>query len=253
MPRSTHVYEALANSSCIWECVSCGLPNFSSSLFESSTIQTTNYFWPLDSNLSDGSHSESILNQPQSTVYINTISNNKPSTQCWHRRYIKTKIKMSIKRKLSLLNINCQSVANKKDQPVMLRNNTKPDIVVGTESWLRPDIIKDNEIFPPNWTIYRCDRKTSKGGGVFIAISNCIWSQRQYDLETDCEMIWVKLCVVGCKDLYICSYYRPNASEKLSLECLNESLNRISHKNCHLWLAGDFNLPGFDWSTGTIK
>ena len=66
MQMSTHVYEALANSSCIWECVSCGLPNFSSSLFESSTIQTTNYFWPLDSNLSDGSHSESILNQPQS-------------------------------------------------------------------------------------------------------------------------------------------------------------------------------------------
>ena len=60
MQMNTHVYEALANSSCIWECVVCGLPNFSSSLFESSTIEATNYFWPLDTDLSDKSHIESI-------------------------------------------------------------------------------------------------------------------------------------------------------------------------------------------------
>ena len=51
----------------------------------------------------------------------------------------------------------------------------------------------------------------------------------------------------------ICSYYRPNVSEEVSVEHLNESLNRIRHEKCHLWLACDFNLPGLDWSTGTIK
>lgn len=42
---STHIYEALANSSYIWECVVCGFPNVSSSLFDLSTIRATNYFW----------------------------------------------------------------------------------------------------------------------------------------------------------------------------------------------------------------
>lgn len=60
-----------------------------------------------------------------------------------------------------------------------------------------------------------------------------------------------QLCVTGCKDLYIYSYYRPNVSEEVIPEHLNESLNWISHKNCHLWLAGDLNLPGLDWSAGT--
>ena len=45
---NTQIYNALANSSCIWECADCGFPNFSSSLFESlDAIQVTNHFWPL--------------------------------------------------------------------------------------------------------------------------------------------------------------------------------------------------------------
>ena len=66
------VYEALANSSCIWECVVCGLPNFSSSLFESSTIEATNYFWPLDTDLPDKSHIESIYTVNQLIYWIYT-------------------------------------------------------------------------------------------------------------------------------------------------------------------------------------
>ena len=128
----------------------------------------------------------------------------------------------------------------------------KPDIIVGTESWLHLDI-KDNEIFPTNFNVYRRDRN-STGGGVFTAVSNEFLSTRQSELETESEMTWVKLSVKGSKDLYICSYYRPNVSDEESLDHLNNSLDKICNsKNCHIWLAGDFNLPGFDWSTNTIK
>lgn len=43
------VYDALANSSCMWICCDCGLPSFSSSLFDSSSeTLTSNFFSPLD-------------------------------------------------------------------------------------------------------------------------------------------------------------------------------------------------------------
>ena len=41
------VYEALANSSCMWICCDCGLPSFSSFGSSSETL-TSNYFSPLD-------------------------------------------------------------------------------------------------------------------------------------------------------------------------------------------------------------
>ena len=101
--------------------------------------------------------------------------------------------------------------------------------------------------------MFRRDRNSSAGGGVFAAVSEEFLSERQEELEMDCEMLWIKISVVGSKDLYVCSYYRPNAGDRESLEYLNNSLNKISSKNCHIWLAGDFNLPGLNWSRNEIK
>ena len=131
-------------------------------------------------------------------------------------------------------------------------DSVKPDIIVGTESWLRPDII-NSEIFPSNYKVYRRDRDTS-GGGVFIAVTDEILSTRQQHLETSCEMAWAKISIVGCKDLYVCSYYRPKADDRDSLDLLFSSLDRICNsKNCHIWLAGDFNFPGINWTSKTLK
>ena len=45
---SDHILDSLANSSCIWICTNCGLPSFSSSLFDSfSGDKTSNSFDPL--------------------------------------------------------------------------------------------------------------------------------------------------------------------------------------------------------------
>ena len=131
-------------------------------------------------------------------------------------------------------------------------DSVKPDIVVGTESWLRPDIM-NSEIFPSNYTVYCCDRDTS-GGGVFIAVIDEILSTRQQHLETSCEMAWAKISVVACKDLYVFSYYRPKADDKDSLELLFSSLDRtFNSKNCHIWLAGDVNFHGINWLSKTLK
>ena len=55
----------------------------------------------------------------------------------------------------------------------MPASSSEADIIVGTESWLTPDIT-DSEIFPPDLTIFRKDRSQKTGGGVFIAVKYLI-------------------------------------------------------------------------------
>ena len=63
------------------------------------------------------------------------------------------------------------------------------DVVTGTESWLTNNI-KDNENFPPGYTIYHRDReKGQRGGGVFIAINKDLVSTRYQPAETQCETV----------------------------------------------------------------
>ena len=103
------------------------------------------------------------------------------------------------------------------DQFHAMVDNVKRDIIVGTESWLPPDIM-NSEIFPSNYTVYRRDRDTS-GCGVFIVAIDEILSTRQRHLETSCEMTWARISVVGFKDIYVCSYYRPKVDDRES-SCL---------------------------------
>ena len=61
----------------------------------------------------------------------------------------------------------------------------KPDILIGTETWLDPNI-KDSEIFPSGYRLHRKNRVTTSGGGVLIAVKNEYNSEDVPKLDTDC-------------------------------------------------------------------
>ena len=130
-------------------------------------------------------------------------------------------------------------------------HQVKPDIIVGTESWLTSDIT-NSEIFPKDlYTIYRKDR-TGRKGGVFLAISIDILSLEQPELDTDCEIIWAKVDIIGVKSIYIGAYYKSQENDIESINELSRSLQRIP-TNSHTWLHGDFNLPKYDWVKQEFK
>ena len=55
-----------------------------------------------------------------------------------------------------VLNINFQSIKPKQHIVNNIIERSKPDIVIGTETWLKPNI-HNNEVFPENYNIYRKD------------------------------------------------------------------------------------------------
>ena len=101
--------------------------------------------------------------------------------------------------------------------------------------------------------VYRKDRKTGKGGGAFVAVKDAVVSSHMPDFDVNCEILWVKLNIASCKSLYLALYYRPNTNDEESLKQLNDSLSKLPRKNNHIWIAGDMNLPGISWPSGSIK
>ena len=82
-----------------------------------------------------------------------------------------------------------------------------PDIVVGTETWLKPDV-SNAEIFPSSYTIYRKDRADSYGG-VILAVKTDFVSEMitlpTDKSDTELETVFAKITlandskvVVGC-------------------------------------------------------
>ena len=74
------------------------------------------------------------------------------------------------------------------------------------------------------------------------------------ELDTDFEIIRCKLNIIGCRTLYLGSFYRPPNRkpeiEQKYLEAFNSSLTRImSNKNAHVLVGGDFNCGNIEWST----
>ena len=120
-----------------------------------------------------------------------------------------------------MLNVNCQSTANKKAEFLALLDCHNPDIVIGTESWLVSKHL-DSEFFPQSrgYTSFRQDRTSdTQGCGVFILVRNTfIATEQSRELKTDCEIIWIKLELEGCNSLYIASYYGPKENDLHSFE-----------------------------------
>eukprot|EP00745_Piridium_sociabile_P041733 TRINITY_DN82982_c0_g1_i5.p1 TRINITY_DN82982_c0_g1~~TRINITY_DN82982_c0_g1_i5.p1 ORF type:complete len:1008 (+),score=211.04 TRINITY_DN82982_c0_g1_i5:126-3026(+) len=154
-------------------------------------------------------------------------------------------------RPLRVLNVNFHSAVGKRAEIFNLIESTKPDIIIGTETWMDSGI-KDSEVFPDQYTLYRRDRNR-EGGGVLVAVRDSLKSAREPELETMCEIIWIRIHTKERKTLYVCAYYRPNLKDAESLHQFDISLRRARLTNANLLVAGDLNFPGWEWSSMTLK
>ena len=115
---------------------------------------------------------------------------------------------------LSVLLVSCQSVRNKVADLATVIEGRKPDIILGNESWLRPDE-NSNEIFPSNCNVFRKDRVIRAGGGVFQAVKKDIIVNHRDDFDSNCEILWTQcqVQIKKSKSILLGSFYRPHSSD----------------------------------------
>jgi hypothetical protein len=230
------MYEILNNSNLSWECAKCGMPNFSTTFFNS-TIETSNSYLALDDE-------EGIQ-----------VSIGKPSHQSspMRRQTFRSKSsKIDSTSPLRVITINFQSFKNKKPELDQIIESCKPTMIFGTETWLSHNMSPYEYFDPTKYTVYSKNRKDGYGG-VLIAISNEYITSQVKELDTNCEIVWATIKSTGNKTLYLGTYYRPSSYKGESLEQLNDSLSRVCNKtNANIWLSGDFNLGHIDWNITSV-
>ena len=112
--------------------------------------------------------------------------------------------------------------------------------------------MKDSEVFPTNYKAFRNDRNLD-GGGVFILIEKSLIAVEKPSFVTKCEMNWAKIHLKGRRELFIGCFYMPhrNAHDLQQLDLSLQEINKT--KSRHVILCGDFNSPGIDWETYTVR
>lgn len=264
-------YDLISRSTVAWICPRCDSTNCDSFTFRSYALDCTNYFSPLlnlstvDSITSSDPFSPPRASSPKSSSCSSSLTSPQKGLQQpqqSHTRSISSSIfDIPKKTNLRVLNINFQSAVGKKQELETVLQYTKPDIIIGTESWLRgvqpgkqpsPDRIKSSEVFPNYLNDFRNDR-TTRGGGVFILTHKSLTAIEQPQLVTNCEVEWIKIKLKECKDLYVGAFYMPERNHR-DLDELQKSLNKLmenGQKQRDTIIAGDFNCPDIEWSTHT--
>ena len=141
---------------------------------------------------------------------------------------------------LSILHLNVHSLLPKLD--LKEAESEVYDVLVFSESWLKPDTENDsvylNNFYPP----FRTDRSDQPGGGVVIYVRDSIYCKRRNDLEVqDLEAAWDEIRVKS-KTLLVGGFYRPPNSNAAYFELISESIDRAYNTNIiDIFILGDFN------------
>lgn len=256
LQMNSHIYEALANSSISWICCQCGLPNFSSSLFESSNSLESKNSFSLLQNLSDPvTHSYNPPLSPFRPTRASTPSKTSqpPPTQGESSQPHRPKFRRNT---LTSLLINFRSFLCRKDLVNNLVNHLSSSvgcgIIFGTETWLKENIL-NSELNLEEFHIYRNDRTEKGGGGVFLCVKK-IYNSILICKGKQSETVFVKINIPGKSPIVLCCAYRaPDLSLDDCMKLCDEIREvKSKFKNCVFWLSGDFNLPDIDWKSNKI-
>ena len=132
---------------------------------------------------------------------------------------------------------------------------TEPDIIIASETWLKPDI-KEKEVLPDSYHfVARKDRPGSAHGGTAIIARSNI-DAVEIDTNTTTEFVAASF---ACKDLQkpliIGSLYRPTNNNQEYTDNLCKAISNLysNFKNHIIWIGGDANLPDIDWQTDSIQ
>ena len=149
---------------------------------------------------------------------------------------------------------NFESLLSKIEEFKICVNELKPDIIFGTETWLKCDI-QDCLVSVPGYKLLRKDT-TEIRGGVILMVRDHIEVELCDELNDmnvkDTLWVWLK-ANDGKNNLLGVVYRKGDANDDYNESLLNQM--DIASKICNgkILINGDFNLPKIDWPNCTVN
>lgn len=154
---------------------------------------------------------------------------------------LSTPLEFSNRHGLGFLHVNARSLIPKLDIFSAWFLIAKPDVVVVSETWLKPST-PDNVINIAGFNVFRCDRKGRAGGtAIYVSEKLQVTVLHSVSIPRQLEFLAVQI-VLGNSPLTIIGCYRPPSAIKDSIRSLTDLLSRFS--SSELILLGDLN---WDW------
>ena len=133
-------------------------------------------------------------------------------------------------------------------------DETKPHVVLITETKLMSDMTVSQYLDCRNFSVFRKDRGQGRGGGVIILVRHDLWATEILDSTWDNIEATTCHVTIGKKSILLSCMYRPPAAS----EEVNDQLLLAIRKMCELpfdqlLICGDFNYRGIDWENNTVE
>ena len=123
-----------------------------------------------------------------------------------------------------------------------------------TETWLKKKM-QDEKI--PNYTTFRCDRKSkkSKGGGTAIYLKDGFEARLLLeDRVESCEIVAVHIESINVVNIVV---YRPPDTHSVEFSNVMDKIKKLLEEMVSpepsVIITGDFNFPFIEWKRGELN
>ena len=153
---------------------------------------------------------------------------------------------------IDILSFYARSLLPKITELSSLCHRPEPGIVAISETWLDPSV-PDSNFLPPGYvTGCRADRKSRRGGGVFVLCQHTVSFKERRDFCCLSESAWMELAQPGQRhSLLIGCFCRPPSALSADIEAIVDSLDQTFDKieltRSKVLVVGDFNGTNSSW------
>ena len=144
--------------------------------------------------------------------------------------------------------MNYQLIKNKKAEFQSMLTRSILSIIIGTESWLTPDI-STFHLYSKLTDMTTLTKQVH--GAVFTSVTSKLYQLRIHRYNTQNPSYFGYKNLTGHQKLLVNSFYIPPSGGENALQHFEPFFNSIypacSNPNTIVWLGGDYSFPDIDW------